>query len=369
MATFQLYAWLASLLPLSISVAEVSNPRGAGAWISDTEAMIPDEAERRMNDRLGALERELGVEVAVVTVSGIDTTPKEFATALFNHWRIGKQRADNGLLVLLVRDQRRLEMETGYGLEPLLPDGWLGVMQNEVMVPAFKRGDFPGGLQAGLDRIDERLRASPDEAREGTRRQAAREDWIEPVVSPGPLAGIGWTPLLAGGGLLLVGIAVGLLILARRRERTCGSCRVEMRLLDEVEDDAHLDAGQRREEGLGSVDYRAYICDQCQGSRIVARRRWFSGHSCCPRCQYRTLRTRSATLIAATYDHGGQVQVAESCQHCDHHHSYIRHTARLTRSSSASRSFSGGSGSGSTSSSSSSFGGGRSGGGGAGSSW
>lgn len=365
MSSLQLFAFVF----LAVPVGAVPNPRAGGGWVSDGEGLIPDEAERRINDRLAALERDLGVEIAVVTVSGIDTTPKELAVSLFARWGIGKARADNGLLVLLVRDQRRLEIETGYGLEPLLPDGWLGGMQNEVMVPKFRAGDYAAGIEAGLERIDERLRAAPDEAREGTRR----EDWAQPVASDAPVVRRGAIPVpWVAGGVGVAGLALGLTLfgLARRRERTCGGCRIRMRLLDEVEDDAHLDPGQRREEAIGSVDYKAYICRGCQGSRTVARRKWFSGFSRCEKCRYRTLATRSDTLVEATYDHGGRVQVTETCRNCDHHHRYLRHTARLARpSSSSSGSSFGGGGRSSRGGGGGSFGGGRSGGGGAGSSW
>jgi uncharacterized protein len=307
----------------------------------------------------------------VVTVSDIDSTPKDFANRLFAHWGIGKARADNGLLVLLVVDQRRLEMETGYGLEPILPDGWLGNMQAEVMVPAFRSGDFPAGLEAGLVRIDQRLRQRPEEAREGTHRDPADL----PAGAQGLVGSLrsnpATVPALGGGALLGLAGGVGLLVrAARRRQRTCPKDKVEMRLLDEVEDDAHLDAGQRTEESIGSVDYRVYICRQCQFSRTVAKKRWFSGFSRCPQCRYRALRSVTETLIHATYDYGGQVRVTETCQHCSHSRKYIRHTARLTRPSTSSSSGGGFSSRGGFSSSGgSSFGGGRSGGGGAGSSW
>jgi TPM domain len=90
------------------------------------------------------------VEIAVVTVTGIDLPPREFATGLFNRWGIGKAGADSGLLVLIVADQRRIEMETGYGLEPALPDGWLSALQHETMLPAFRSGDHGAGVEAGL---------------------------------------------------------------------------------------------------------------------------------------------------------------------------------------------------------------------------
>jgi uncharacterized protein len=237
-------------------------------------------------------------------------------------------------------------------------------------VPAFKRGDFAGGLEAGLAQIDERLRAHPEEAREGTRRgaqpaQVAQAEPAEPITyamtPPEEPRAPGRGGLFFGlGALGVVGTWLGVRTVLRRRERTCAPCKREMRLVDEVEDDGHLDAGQRAEERVKSVDYLVYICGQCQGSRTVARRRWFSGFSRCGRCNYRTLHSRSVTLVSATYDHGGQVRVDEDCQHCDFHRTYTRYTSRLTRSSSSS---SGGSSGGS------SFGGGRSGGGGAGSSW
>ena len=345
----------------ALTVQQVPSPRPRGGWVSDQAELIPPATERRIDERISALERDLGVEIAVATVRDIDRTPREFATALFAHWGIGKTRADSGLLVLLVADQRRMEMETGYGLEAALPDGWLAVMQNEAMVPAFRTGDFAAGLEAGLARIDERLRAQPEEARGGSRAPAGPQGLLGPVRSS-PAA-----PLLGGGAVVALALStIGLYRRARRRERTCPTCRIEMRLLDEVEDDHHLDPGQRTEEKIGSVDYRVYICRQCQFSRTVARRRWFSGHGRCPACHYRTLSSRSDTLVQATYDHGGQVQVTEDCRHCSHHRSYVRHTARLSRPSSSSSSFSSGS---SRGSSGGFFGGGRSGGGGAGSSW
>jgi uncharacterized protein len=360
MASLQL---LAALL-LALTIESVPNPRDRNSWVSDSAGLISAPVEARINSRLDALERELGVEIAVVAVKDVDSTPKDFATRLFNHWHIGKAQADNGLLVLMVMKKRRLEMETGYGLEPILPDGWLGTMQNEVMVPLFKKGNFAGGIEAGLARIDERLRTRAEEAREGTRRQAA----VDAPAAPAPSAttepprsnnaGLGGLGVLA-----VIGGAFGARAYKRKRERTCRSCLIDMRQLSEVEDDAQLDEGQRMEERVRSVDYLVYICGRCQGSRTVAHNRWFSGHSRCLRCAYRTLKSHSNTIVQATYHHGGQVLVTEDCRNCGYHQESMRYTAQLTESSSSSSS------SGSSSGGGSSFGGGSSGGGGAGSSW
>ncbi len=184
------------------------------------------------------------------------------------------------------------------------------------------------------------------------------------------------TGALVGGGLGVLGLGgcAALLARKRRRDRTCMTCQPHrpMMMLSEIEDDAHLDAGQRKEEQLGSVNYEVLVCPGCQASRTWTDNKWFSGHQRCPGCQYKTGTSTSRTIVHATYDHGGQVQVTESCKHCSHQASRTRYTAARTRpsTSSSSSSSSGSSFSSSSSSSGSSgFGGGSSSGGGSGSSW
>jgi uncharacterized protein len=140
-----------------------------------------------------------------------------------------------------------------------------------------------------------------------------------------------------------------------------------MALLDEEADDAHLDAGQQAEERLKSVDYEVRRCAEHDQVVIIEHGKWFSGYARCSLCRHRTATHRSVTLVHATYDHGGEVQVTEDCTHCHHHDVTHRHTPRKQRSSSSGGSFGGGGRSGGGGGGS--FGGGRSGGGGAGRSW
>lgn len=87
---------------------------------------------------LSRLEDSTNAQVAVVALQSIgDALPKDFANALFKKWGIGYAGKDNGLLILFVFDQRRVEFETGYGLEGLLPDATCGIIQREKMLPAF----------------------------------------------------------------------------------------------------------------------------------------------------------------------------------------------------------------------------------------
>jgi uncharacterized membrane protein YgcG len=146
------------LLSLILSVSEIPNPRNNNGWISDVAGMLSSEAENAIEQTLDNLERDLGVEIAVVTVENISLSPKEFATKLFNSWGVGKATTNNGVLLLLVRDQQRQEIEIGLGLEDVLSAPWLSEMQETIMTPRFKEGDFDGGIEAGISAIDARIR-------------------------------------------------------------------------------------------------------------------------------------------------------------------------------------------------------------------
>lgn len=376
-----------------VSVTEVHNPRPTH-WVTDQADILDIGTEDKLNTLAETLYRTKQIELAVVVLDDVRETPKQFATKLFNHWKIGNAQTNTGVLVLLVMKKRRLEIETGTGIEAALPSAWLADMQAEKMVPRFKQKDFPGGLVAGVQAIVDHIGAAPGE---GTTEQKPGEyrdnGKVTDVPQPGP--GEGSAPVLAvpheqpvasappdeddgppvgplaAGGAGLVGLGGGAALLARhrRRQRTCTKCQPNRAMLplSEVEDDQHLDAGERKEEQLKSVDYEVVICPGCQDARTFRHNKWFSGYSTCSSCSYKTLSSRSTTTVQATYDHGGEVEVTEDCRHCNHHYTYTRYTSALTRSDSSSSSssgssFSSGGGGGS-------FGGGSSSGGGAGSSW
>ncbi|MGJ3250409.1 MAG: TPM domain-containing protein, partial [Elainellaceae cyanobacterium] len=142
-------------LPLpsvAIPVEAVTNPREAyGGWVSDEADLLSDSAEAELNRRISDLEIDTGSEIAVVTVpdTAPSSTPKAFATALFNHWGIGKADEDNGILFLISEGDRRVEIETGYGIEPILPDAQVGEILDTYILPQLKDGNFDQGTLAG----------------------------------------------------------------------------------------------------------------------------------------------------------------------------------------------------------------------------
>lgn len=144
---------LSPLISHSITVQQIPNPRQVnGGWVSDQANILSTETETQLNKLLWQLKGNTGAEFAVVTVQNTSSasSPKEFATALFNYWGIGEKGKDNGLLWLHSVGDRRLEIETGYSLEDILPDSRIGnIIRNEI-IPKFKANDFNGGTLTGV---------------------------------------------------------------------------------------------------------------------------------------------------------------------------------------------------------------------------
>lgn len=362
---------VAGLLLLSVLAQttpdQVPNPRRQSSWISDLAEVVPPSDRALIDSKISALERDLGVEIAVVTVQEIDRSPREFATALMERWHVGKASASNGLILLLVLKTRRFSSEVGYGLEPILTDSWLGAMQARTMVPRFKEGDYSGGLRAGLEEIIGRIRQYPEDAREGARNIGKTRS--RPTLArrpPGDTDLLGATFLLAP--LALGAIFVAVMIRRGRQRRRCKQCQRQLRRLSEAEEDKYLSAGQQSEEQAGSVDYDVFVCGSCKIVDIQAHRKLFTRYRPCSSCGFRTVRARSLTTRQATSFSTGEIQITETCHHCHAQHVRYETIAMVTAWSSSSSDSSGGYGGG-DSSSSSDFGGGDSGGGGADSSF
>lgn len=113
----------------------------------DMAQVIDDAAERKLDETLFALEASNGTQVAVVAVPEIDgRTPKAFATALFNRWGVGQKGVNNGVLVLLVMDQRRIEIEVGDGANRFLTNSKCDQILQSRAVPYFKKGNYSDGM-------------------------------------------------------------------------------------------------------------------------------------------------------------------------------------------------------------------------------
>ena len=136
------------LLIIAVPAAAAEFPRPTG-HVNDFAAALFVEARSQLENLAVSLEERTGVQLAIVTMNLANESIEDTAPRLFKAWGIGKQGKDNGILILLAPDIRGVRIETGYGIEAILPDAAAGRIIRDVMIPRFRAGDLGGGLEAG----------------------------------------------------------------------------------------------------------------------------------------------------------------------------------------------------------------------------
>ncbi|MBU1026412.1 MAG: TPM domain-containing protein, partial [Candidatus Margulisbacteria bacterium] len=137
---------LLTLLLAGFSQAEVKFPSPSG-FVNDYAGILSTAQKQQLTSISNALKKNTGAELAVAVVKTVEPLDsKLYAVKLFEKWGIGKKGKDNGLLVLLAMDEKRIEIEVGYGLEGDIPDALAGRILDTYAIPYFKEGDFAKGL-------------------------------------------------------------------------------------------------------------------------------------------------------------------------------------------------------------------------------
>lgn len=412
---------LASPSALAREASEIPNPRLKNSWIVDEGALLSVSEHSEINALITQTEANTGAEIAVVLLNTIGSKdPKTFAVDLFKHWGIGKKGVDNGLLLLNVRDQRRVEVETGYGLEGVLPDVRVQQILRNEMVPHLKENKFGPAFLNGVRAFTRKIEASydPDAPKPvpGPLAWLKENFWLSTIIYAIPLLfllamtlRILWVyayqkelarlPEQIGGAALIYGIpalvmgavqvgilnlsllygglvfgAGGLVIAAirywantfRYKPRVCPKCSQLMsRISDPKDEFRFFNSAQAFEEKLEARDFDVWTCtcgtvkiDEYEGRQSSKFHR-------CKRCAVRAeFLSSHARVREPTYEAAGLEKNHYKCMACKGERDEEHILPMLVHSSSSS---SGGSSSGG--SSGGSFGGGSSGGGGSGSNY
>jgi uncharacterized protein len=194
--------------------ADLSSLKPQG-YVNDF-AGVMDPASRAAVERYcGDLERATGAQVAVVTIDTVNDQPiEDAANTLFRQWGIGKKGRDEGVMLMLAVRDRKSRVEVGYGLEPILPDGFVGSVMRE-MRPSLQQGNYGAAIQAGVSEIGQRI---ADAKGVTVQRTMPRRSQPEPARGggiPGPLIFLGVLLLFGllsrggGGGGFLTGMILG----------------------------------------------------------------------------------------------------------------------------------------------------------------
>lgn len=138
----------------SIGLAQVQVPErpasSTGLYVQDYAGILSGKAKQNLQALGKALDRKTTAQVVVVTVPSLQEAPiDEYALTLLRSWGIGQKDKDNGVLILIAVQDRQSRIEVGYGLEGVLPDGKTGRIQDDYMLPYFKKGQYEAGIVQG----------------------------------------------------------------------------------------------------------------------------------------------------------------------------------------------------------------------------
>ena len=319
-----------------VSANELPSPKEK--YLNDYANVLTTAGYQDIRARLIDIEKTSGKEITVVIQDRKPSAWKDrgleaYATALFNYWGVGNaERNDGVMLLILVQDrQSRIELGAAYGHEW---DAQMKRLMDNKLIPLFREQQWAEAIHRALDGF-----AALNHAR-----------------SPGlvnKLSSQKNSTLWIGFALMAVPVISLLLWLFKRfnrhRSRACRACHSTMIRLSEAIDDRYLSGPQRKEEKLKSVDYDVWKCTRCEGVQVIEYPAFFSAVERCPKCNGKT---GKKTSKSTSYGANSGYTLHLGCAYCQHTwHRFIEQSAD------------------SDSGSSSSFGGGSSGGGGASGSW
>ncbi|HMO68630.1 MAG TPA: TPM domain-containing protein [Novosphingobium sp.] len=173
----RLIAWLVLLAALAASPARaVSYPPAPDGPVLDQAGLIPDAQEAALDARLREYAQRTGRVIVIATVPSLEgETIEIYAVKLFEAWGIGGKESDQGLLLLVAPNERKVRIEVGYGLHQFVTDALSGRIIRNAITPRFREGDMAGGIEAGVSELIAQLDRTPEDAKAIAEAAAAAE--------------------------------------------------------------------------------------------------------------------------------------------------------------------------------------------------
>lgn len=157
MMAFSFSAIILSLIMLSSTQAIAADFKEIPALsspVTDVTNTLSSAEQQALAQKLSAFAQEKGSQIAVLIVP--TTQPEDIAQyslRVAEAWQIGRDKQDDGVVILLAKNDRKMRIEVGYGLEGAIPDAIAKRIVSDVMAPYFRQGDFAGGLNAAVDQL------------------------------------------------------------------------------------------------------------------------------------------------------------------------------------------------------------------------
>jgi uncharacterized protein len=201
---------LAALLAGVAARAETPIPAAPTEWVTDRAAFLSPAVVSELDARLAGYAQESGHQIVVYidhTTGGVPI--EDWAVKAFERWKVGRKGMDDGLALFIFKDDHRLRMEVGYGLEDRVPDLLASRIINDDMVPRIRAGDADGAVRTGVDRLIQTIGGT------GGAQQAAHKTplWVSVAVV---------ILILMAGGFIITHPALAALMLASSGRRGGG---------------------------------------------------------------------------------------------------------------------------------------------------
>lgn len=350
----------------AVPVSDVENVhvKDRTRYVTDMAGMLSPAAVARVDSLMADTWRSSTAEPIVVIVDNLDGLDIDtYATELFDLWRPGKKDKDNGVILLISKDDRKIAIRTGYGAEGVLPDALCWSIHQKIIAPYFKEGNYDAGVVAGATAIHDALTSI--EAREELMSKYANDSVrskddldTEQLFSFYIWMCVGL--LIATFGyflylsvkvrkmptaeayhkfeqkkltmLVLACITIGIVLPVyllwiwkmkriRNKKHICSNCGTQMQKLDEETDNLYLTPAQDTEEKMNSVDYDVWLCPNCNQTEIIPFINRSKDYDICPVCGARTMAlVRDQVTRRPTQRYEGEGVRTYRCFNCGNHH-------------------------------------------------
>ena len=154
MRSFKIIIFCLAFLLVGNFAQAYYNPGKPAGFVNDYTKTLSVENKIILENKLTKFNKDSSNEITVVIIQSLKgDTIENFSTKLFEEWKIGKNKKDNGVLLLIAMDDHKIRIEPGYGLEGALPDATCYRIITDILTPAFKNSDYYGGINIALDKI------------------------------------------------------------------------------------------------------------------------------------------------------------------------------------------------------------------------
>ncbi|RVT89827.1 TPM domain-containing protein [Sphingomonas crocodyli] len=188
--------WLAAALLMALLLAmpafAQTFPKLSGRVVDEANLLSPEQ-QASLTTRLEALEQQSGRQMVIATVPSLEGYDiADYGYRLGREWKIGEAKVNSGLLLLVAPNERKVRIEVGYGLEPIVTDALSSVIIQRQIIPRFKQGDMAGGIEAGANSLLQLLQLPPAEAEAKAQAMVAADKKARKSGGGVPLSLIFW---------------------------------------------------------------------------------------------------------------------------------------------------------------------------------